>query len=121
MGSSYEVHFGALTPNGSTVFAQDVGTVIRSDGVQFGMQQHDFDRDGQMDVMFTNSKFSVRKLIWALLTGFRVAGSRVLPHGRRYLPRATQRHPQNHGGFTSLVARPGQVLLDGVDRGRERR
>ena len=57
--STYEVHFGTLTPDGSTVFAPDVGTAIQADGVPRGMGQHDFDHDGQVDMMFTTIKVGV--------------------------------------------------------------
>ena len=61
--STYEVHFGTLTPDGSTVFAPDVGTAIQADGVPRGMGQHDFDRDGQVDMMYTTMKFGIFKTI----------------------------------------------------------
>ncbi len=67
--SIYEVHFGTPTPDGGTVFAPDVDTAIRSDGIQFDMQQHDFDRDGKVDVMVTSFEFGIAKIIGALLTG----------------------------------------------------
>ncbi len=51
MESTYEVHFGAPTPEG-TVFATEVSTMIRSGGVPFEMGARDFDHDGQVDMMF---------------------------------------------------------------------
>ena len=60
---AYEVHFGAPTPDGGTVFAPDVGTAIRSDGLPFGLGPHDFDHDGQVDMMFTTMKFGIFKTI----------------------------------------------------------
>ena len=60
---AYEVHFGAPTPDGGTVFAPDVGTAIRSDGLPFGLGSHDFDHDGQVDMMFTTMKFGIFKTI----------------------------------------------------------
>jgi len=47
------VHFGAPTPDGDTVFARGVDIAIQSDGIQIAMNRHDFDRDGQVDLMFT--------------------------------------------------------------------
>ncbi len=60
--STYEVHFGAPTPDGGTVFAPDAGTAIRSDGIPLGLRQHDFDHDGQVDVMLTTLKLNHFKL-----------------------------------------------------------
>ena len=52
--STYEVQFGTPLPDGGTVFAPEVGAAIRSDGsIQLRMDRHDFDRDGQVDLMFT--------------------------------------------------------------------
>ena len=52
--STYDVHLGALTPDGGTVFASGVDLAIRSDDrIQLGMDRHDFDRDGQVDLIFT--------------------------------------------------------------------
>ncbi len=53
MHSTYEVHFGAPAPDGGIAFAQEVGAAIESDGIPFGMEQHDFDRDGRVDVVYT--------------------------------------------------------------------
>ena len=70
--STYEVHFGTPTPDGGTEFAPDVASAIRSDGLPFGMGQHDFDRDGQVDMMFTTIKIgifkTIRMIIGAILT-----------------------------------------------------
>ena len=72
MHSSYEVHFGTPTPDG-TVFAPAIGTAILSDGIPFGLVQHDFDHDGQVDMMFATIDPGIFKvigmLISALLTG----------------------------------------------------
>ena len=63
MHSTYEVHFGRPTPDGGTLFAPDVSTAIQSDGILFGMVQHDFDHDGQVDMMFTSMKLGIFKLV----------------------------------------------------------
>ena len=72
MHSTYEVHFGAPTPDG-TVFAPDVGAAIESDGIPFGLGQHDLDRDGQVDMMITTIKPRLLKaigmVVGTLLTG----------------------------------------------------
>ena len=51
MHSTYEVHLGTPTPGG-TVFATEVSTRIRSDGIPFDIGSHDFDHDGQIDMTF---------------------------------------------------------------------
>ncbi len=70
--SAYEVHFGAPTPDGRTVFAPEIGAAFKSDGrIQLGMDGHDFDRDGQVDLMFTT--IEVRFLtssLWKRIKGF---------------------------------------------------
>ena len=66
---AYEVHFGAPTPDGGTVFAPDVGTAIGSDGLPFGLGPHDFDHDGQVDMMFTTMKFGIFKTIGMISRG----------------------------------------------------
>ena len=50
--STYEVHFGAPTADGGTVFALEIGAAFQSEGsIQLGMDRHDFDRDGQVDLL----------------------------------------------------------------------
>ncbi len=67
--SAYEVHFGKPTPDGGTVFASEFDTVLRSDGIQFEMEQHDFDGDGQLDMMITSFELGIGSIIRTLLTG----------------------------------------------------
>ena len=69
MHSTYEAHFGTPTPDGGTTFAPEVGTVIASDGIPFGLVQRDFDGDGQVDIMFTTLKFRVFKIIGMIIDG----------------------------------------------------
>ncbi len=73
MHSTYEVYLGAPAPDGGTTFALDTNTALYSDGIPFGMAQHDFDHDGQVDMMFTTIKPRVFKvismIIGAVLTG----------------------------------------------------
>ena len=68
MESTYEVHFGAPTPEG-TVFATEVSTMIRSGGVPFEMGARDFDHDGQVEMMFTTMKFGIFKTIGMISRG----------------------------------------------------
>ncbi len=67
--ATYEVHFGTPTPDGGTVFAPDVGTAIQSDGLAVGMGQHDFDHDGQVDMMFTTIGIGPFKTIAMIARG----------------------------------------------------
>ena len=73
MHSSYEVHFGAAAPGGGTEFSPRVGAVVASQGIIAGVDRHDFDGDGQVDVMLTSFEptvFSaVRVLVMSILTG----------------------------------------------------
>ena len=59
--STYEVHPGAPTPDGGTVFAPDVGAAILSDGLPYGIGRYDFDHDGQVDVMYRTMEFGIFK------------------------------------------------------------
>ena len=68
MHSTYEVHFGTPTPGG-TVFATEVSTMIRSDGIPFEMGAHDFDDDGQTDMTFAIIDPGIFKLIGMLASG----------------------------------------------------
>ena len=73
MHSTYEVHLGTPTPDGGIVFAPDIATALQSDGIPFGLEQHDFDHDGQIDMMFTTINPEIFKVIGmimgSLLTG----------------------------------------------------
>lgn len=53
MYSNYEVYFGTPTSESGTAFDQKIDAVVRVDGIPFGVEKHDFDSDGQSDVMFT--------------------------------------------------------------------
>ena len=70
--SNYEVHFGAPTPDGGTVFARGVDAAFRSDdSVQLGMDRHDFDRDGRVDLMLTTIDLDfLESSLWKRLKGF---------------------------------------------------
>ena len=55
--STYEVHFGMRAPDGSTAFPSEIGATFQSKRrIQLGMNRHDFDRDGQVDLMLTASR-----------------------------------------------------------------
>ena len=68
MHSTYEVHFGAPTPDG-IAFGQEVDTLIRSDGIPFEIGARDFDHDGQVDVMFAVIDPGIFKIIGMLARG----------------------------------------------------
>ncbi|MDE0553202.1 MAG: VCBS repeat-containing protein, partial [Candidatus Poribacteria bacterium] len=67
MRFTYEVHFGTPTP-GRTLFSPDIGAVIHSDGIPFGLEPHDLDHDGQIDVMFTIINPGIFKTIGMLVS-----------------------------------------------------
>ncbi|MXW03171.1 MAG: VCBS repeat-containing protein [Holophagales bacterium] len=60
---TYEVHPGAPTPEGGTVFARDVGAAILSDGLPYEIGPYDFDNDGQVDVVYRTMRFGVLKTV----------------------------------------------------------
>ena len=70
--SGYEVHFGTPTPDGGIVFSGDPDIAFQSDeSVQLGMDRHDFNRDGQMDLMITTINLEFLKgSVWKSIKGF---------------------------------------------------
>jgi hypothetical protein len=70
--SSYEVHLGAPTPDGGTRFAPGVDFAFRSDGrIQLGLNRHDFDGDGDLDLMFTTIEVAyLESSLWKSIKGF---------------------------------------------------
>ncbi len=70
--SSYEVHLGAPTADGGTRFALDVDFAFRSDGrIQLGLNRHDFDSDGDLDLMFTTIEVAyLKSSLWKSIKGF---------------------------------------------------
>ena len=73
MHSSYEVHFGAAGNGGGTEFSPETGAAVESQGIIAGVDRHDFDGDGQVDVMLTSFHPTVlgviRVLVKSLFTG----------------------------------------------------
>ena len=59
----YEVHPGAPTPEGGTMFAPDAGAAIRSDGLPYEIGRYDFDNDGQVDVLYRTMKFGAFRTV----------------------------------------------------------
>ena len=70
--SSYEVHFGTPSPDDGIVFARDANIAFQSDErIQIGMDQHDFNRDGQIDLMITTIHVDFLKgSLWKSIKGF---------------------------------------------------
>ncbi|KAA3619554.1 MAG: VCBS repeat-containing protein [Calditrichaeota bacterium] len=70
--SVYEVHFGAPKPGGGIVFAPEADVVFESDGkIQLGMDRHDFDGDGDVDLMFTTIDLDfLEHSYWKRIKGF---------------------------------------------------
>ena len=70
--SAFDVHFGTPTADGSTVFAPEVGATFQSGGsIQLGMDRHDFDRDGQVDLMLTTIDLDfLEDSLWKSIKGF---------------------------------------------------
>ncbi len=67
MHSSYEVYFGSPAPGGGTQFASEVGTAIHSDGLLLGMETHDIDDDGQVEMSFSTINPGVFKVVGMLV------------------------------------------------------
>ena len=70
--SGYEVHFGTPTPDGGIVFSGDPDIAFLSDeSIQLRMDRHDFNRDGQMDLMITTINLEFLKgSVWKSIKGF---------------------------------------------------
>jgi hypothetical protein len=67
--STYEVYPGSPEASGGIAFASSVGTVVPSDALQVVMDEHDYDGDGQTDMMVTSVNIGFFKVAGALLTG----------------------------------------------------
>ncbi|NNF43307.1 MAG: hypothetical protein HKN62_09710 [Phycisphaerales bacterium] len=73
MSTTYEVYYGAPGPpgaDGGIVFGSEAGAVIRRKGIAFGMSRHDFEADGQSDLIFVTIKPSLLKVAGLLLEAF---------------------------------------------------
>ena len=70
--SAFDVHFGTPTADGGTAFAPEVGATFQSDGsIQLGMDRHDFDCDGQVELMFTTIEVEyLESSLWKRFKGF---------------------------------------------------
>jgi len=67
--STYEIYHGKPGLDGSIVYSPEAQTEVRSRGIQFDIQKHDFDADGQSDILVLSIDLGLGKIIAALLTG----------------------------------------------------
>ena len=109
--SSYEVHFGAATSAGGTMFAPDADITFQSDErIQLGMKPHDFNRDGQMDLMITSIHIKFLKgSLWKSFKGF--MGDDI------YLD--IEFYQMEKGHYASAPNATRRIALDGVPSHRE--
>ncbi len=109
--SAYGVHFGTPVPEGGTVFGREVGAAFTSDGsIQLGMDRHDFDGDGGIDLLFTTIETGyLKRSFWKSIKGF--MGDDV------WLDLAFYRQEENRYPDTPSTTR--RIALDGAPSHRE--
>lgn len=109
--SSYEVHFGAPTPDGGTVFARDADIAFKSDeAIQIGMDRHDFNGDGQIDLMITTINIeSLKGSLWKRIKGFMGDDIRL----------GLEFYQMEKGAYASTPNTTRGIALDGVPSHRE--
>ena len=121
--SSYEVHFGAPTPDGGTTFARGTDIAFQSDEkIQLGMDQRDFNRDGQVDLMITTIHIEFLKgSLWKSIKGFMGDDIRL---GLEFYQMEEGRYPDTPNTTRRIALdgvpshrEPGWVPLDTVIRG----
>lgn len=66
--STYEFHTGS-SRDGLVEFSPVPGSRIESNGIQFDMQEKDFNNDGQKDMVISTVELGIGKILGALLTG----------------------------------------------------
>jgi hypothetical protein len=67
--STYEIYMGTKDENGQLAYAREPNSLIRSDGVQFQMQEVDFRNDGHTDLVVSSIEIGLGKILAALITG----------------------------------------------------
>ena len=108
--SGYEVHFGAPTPDGTT-FARSADITFRADErIQLGMNRHDFNCDGQVDLMITT--IHTEHLKWSLWK--RIKGFMGDDIGLRL-----EFYQMEKGGYPDTSNTTRSIALDGVPSHRE--
>lgn len=109
--SSYAVHFGTPTPDGGTVFARDADIAFKSDEkIQIGMDRHDFNGDGQIDLMITTINIeSLKGSLWKRIKGFMGDDIRL----------GLEFYQMEKGAYASTSNTTRGIALDGVPSHRE--
>ena len=109
--SSYEVHFGAPTPDGGITFSRNVDISFQSaKKIQLGMDRHDFNSDGQADLMITTIDIEFLKgSLWKSIKGF--MGDDIWLDLEFYQMEA--------GGYSDTPNTTRRIALDGVPSHRE--
>ncbi len=121
--STYAVHHGTPTGDGGTVFSPGVDRAFRSNGsIQLGMERHDFDRDGQVDLMLTTiDREHLESSLWKRIKGFMGDDIRL---GLEFYRREAGRFAGTPNAIRTIALdgvpshrEPGSVSLDIVLRG----
>ena len=109
--SSYEVHFGAPTPDGGIVFSRGVDIAFQSDKkIQLGLDRHDFNSDGQVELMITTIDIEFLKgSPWKSIKGF--MGDDIWLDIEFY--------QMKEGRYSSTPNTTRRIALDGVPSHRE--
>jgi len=109
--SSYDVHFGTPTPDGGTAFAPEIGATFQSKrSIQLGMGRHDFDGDGQLDLMITTIDVEhLKGSLWKNLKGFMGDDIRL----------NLEFYRMNDGAYADTPNTTRTVALDGAPSHRE--
>ena len=109
--SSYEVHFGAPTPDGGIVFSRDIDIAFQSDKkIQLGLDRHDFNSDGQVELMITTIDIEFLKgSPWKSIKGF--MGDDIWLDIEFY--------QMEEGRYSSTPNTTRRIALDGVPSHRE--
>ena len=109
--SSYEVHFGAPTPDGDIVFSRDIDIAFQSDKkIQLGLDRHDFNSDGQVELMITTIDIEFLKgSPWKSIKGF--MGDDIWLDIEFY--------QMEEGRYSSTPNTTRRIALDGVPSHRE--
>ncbi len=109
--SSYEVHFGAPTSDGGTVFAPNADIVFQSDKrIQIGMHQQDFNRDGKTELMITTIHLKFLKgSLWKRIKGFMGDDIRL----------DLEFYQMEEGSYPDTANTTRRIALDGVPSHRE--
>ena len=67
--TTYTFYNGRSSESALAAFSLVPDTIIESPGIQFKMQEQDFNSDGQTDILISSVELSVGKIVRALLTG----------------------------------------------------